>query len=69
MPIYDFECNECGSIYDALVHRIGGIEPCTSCGSGDVRKLVSQGSSFILQGVGWHRDGYGSPKPIIGSED
>jgi predicted nucleic acid-binding Zn ribbon protein len=33
-------------------------ETCPSCGGKNKTKLISQGTSHILKGKGWYRDGY-----------
>jgi len=43
MPIYEFECEECGHRFEELVPRSDAPAPaCPSCGSGPVRRLLSQ---------------------------
>ena len=59
MPIYEYQCESCRSITEALQ----GIsdEPLNTCPecSGKMSKLISQ-SSFHLKGGGWYSDGYSS---------
>lgn len=33
-------------------------ESCPDCGGNDKKRLISQGTSHILKGKGWYRDGY-----------
>ena len=33
MPIYEYECNECGNQFEALVRRIDEKVSCVACGS------------------------------------
>jgi putative FmdB family regulatory protein len=41
MPIYEFECEECGERFEELVAP-GAIDvPCTECGSPRTRRLMS----------------------------
>ena len=40
MPIYEFECEECGRRFEELLGA-GGTAPCPDCGSERVRRLVS----------------------------
>ncbi len=44
MPIYEYECNRCGAVFDCVVLKSSDehIPECTSCGGTDVRKLVSR---------------------------
>jgi putative FmdB family regulatory protein len=57
MPIYEYECRQCGKIEEAI--QKFSDKPLTTCKhcSGDLSKLVSQ-SSFHLKGAGWFADGY-----------
>ncbi len=41
MPIYEFECEQCGSRFDELVSAEGAAPPCPQCGSVRVRRLIS----------------------------
>ena len=61
MPIYEYECEKCGSVFEAIQpisakplkkHNENG---CT----GKVRRLVSAGG-FILKGDGWYANDYPS---------
>ena len=40
MPIYEFECQECGTRFEELV-AAGGSVACPSCGAARVRRLLS----------------------------
>lgn len=33
-------------------------EPCPKCGGKEKERLISTGTSHILKGKGWYRDGY-----------
>lgn len=59
MPIYEYECTECGQI-DEIVQKMSD-KPLTECRhcSGGLRKLISQ-SAFHLKGGGWYADSYGN---------
>ena len=41
MPIYEFECEECGSRFDELVAADAAAPPCPSCGSERVARRIS----------------------------
>jgi putative FmdB family regulatory protein len=41
MPIYEFECEECGSRFEDLV-TAGAAVACPACGSERTRRLYSQ---------------------------
>ena len=57
MPIYEYECENCGQIQEAL-QKISEKPLCTCkhC-SGKLHKLVSH-SSFHLKGSGWYVTDY-----------
>lgn len=59
MPIYEYECSECGRI-DEVVQKMSDkpLVECRHC-SGRVNKLMSQ-SAFHLKGGGWYADSYGA---------
>ncbi|HEX6152732.1 MAG TPA: zinc ribbon domain-containing protein [Solirubrobacterales bacterium] len=41
MPIYEFECEECGARFEELV-AAGGASVCAACGSTRTRRLYSE---------------------------
>jgi len=49
MPLYDFLCIDCGKVSEILVASSGDELKCLSCGSGNVKKMLSAVSS--LSGV------------------
>lgn len=57
MPIYEYQCQKCGEIEEAL--QKFSDKPLTKCKhcSGRLHKLVSQ-SSFHLKGTGWYVTDY-----------
>ncbi len=58
MPIYEYECEECGTQVEIL-QKISDqpIVECESC-DGKLKKLISQ-STFHLKGTGWYVTDYG----------
>lgn len=71
MPVYDYRCEwghefeRTQSITDeplrncpVLVDGPDGGEEEFPCG-GPVERLIAKGTSFILEGGGWAKDGYG----------
>ncbi len=57
MPIYEYECAQCGQIIEAM-QKISDepLTTCTQC-QGPLHKLISQ-SSFHLKGTGWYATDY-----------
>ena len=57
MPIYEYQCQKCGAIEEAL--QKFSDKPLTKCKhcSGKLHKLVSR-SSFHLKGTGWYVTDY-----------
>ncbi|MDL1967072.1 MAG: zinc ribbon domain-containing protein [Deltaproteobacteria bacterium] len=57
MPIYEYECMECGEIIEAIQKFSDkSLTKCKHC-SGKLQKLVSQ-STFHLKGTGWYVTDY-----------
>jgi putative FmdB family regulatory protein len=40
MPIYDYRCNACGHVFEALVRR-AEVPACPSCASADLERQTS----------------------------
>ena len=57
MPIYEYECENCGSV-DEVMQKFSD-KPLTRCRhcSGKVHKLISH-SAFHLKGSGWYATDY-----------
>jgi putative FmdB family regulatory protein len=57
MPIYEYQCQKCGTIEEAL--QKFSDKPLTKCRhcTGKLHKLVSK-SSFHLKGTGWYVTDY-----------
>ncbi|MFH1991824.1 MAG: FmdB family zinc ribbon protein [Pseudomonadota bacterium] len=57
MPIYEYECLQCGRI-DEIIQKFSDrpLAKCAHC-SGKLQKLVSH-SSFHLKGTGWYVTDY-----------
>ena len=57
MPIYEYECDQCGQIEEAIQKFSDRpLIKCSHC-NGKLHQLISQ-SSFHLKGSGWYADGY-----------
>lgn len=61
MPIYEFECSQCGHRYDRL-QKLSDADPvdCPECGAPKVRRRVSA-PSFRLAGGGWYETDFKKP--------
>ncbi len=66
MPIYEYRCNDCGKVFEAMQKFSDKpVSECKYCSGGSVEKLISR-SSFILKGSGWYQSDYArksSPSP------
>jgi putative FmdB family regulatory protein len=62
MPIYEYECEGCGAVFEVL-QKNGDPAPVPhSCGSSNVKKRLSN-TSFVLKGTGWYATDYASKPP------
>lgn len=61
MPIYEYQCDQCGEIEEAL-QKISEapLVQCKKC-SGKLHRLISQ-SAFHLKGTGWYVTDYAGKK-------
>ena len=69
MPIYEYECTECGTVIEVM-QKVGARRApgrCEQC-SGKLKKKISV-TSFQLKGGGWYSDGYGDSGPSSSSTD
>ncbi len=73
MPIYEYECRECGQIEEAWQRFSDApLTRCKHC-TGSLHKLISQ-SAFHLKGSGWYVTDYnkkpsGDAKPAESKTD
>lgn len=57
MPIYEYECSQCGEIHEVFQKLSDKpLQRCKHC-NGKLHKLISQ-SSFHLKGSGWYVTDY-----------
>lgn len=60
MPLYVYQCQDCGDELEML--QKFSDDPPTVCGCGGRLNRVIGDTSFILKGSGWYKDGYASKK-------
>jgi len=54
MPIYEYQCNDCGHRLEALQKLSDTpLQACPECGQPTLRRLVSA-AGFRLKGSGWY---------------
>jgi putative FmdB family regulatory protein len=59
MPMYEYQCKDCGLVFEARQKFADApLTACIEC-SGKVTKLISQ-AGFSLKGGGWYDQGYGT---------
>ncbi len=58
MPIYEYKCNNCGTLFEKLQKfNDPPMTECENCQSADVARVMSP-PAFHLKGGGWYKDGY-----------
>jgi putative FmdB family regulatory protein len=54
MPIYEYECKDCGHVFDALQKMSDDpLRDCPDCGKPELKKRLSA-PNFRLKGGGWY---------------
>ncbi len=65
MPIYEFECEECGEIKEGLYKMADAPDKilvlCPAVRQPRFYRRIMSGSNFHLKGRGWAKDDYGDP--------
>ena len=56
MPLFDYECIQCGHTFELIQSSDKDNPECEKC-RGETRRLISK-SSFRLKGDGWSDSGY-----------
>jgi len=60
MPIYEYECQACGSRKEVLQKMSDEpITDCSECGKSEMKKLISA-AGFRLKGAGWYETDFKS---------
>ncbi len=58
MPIYEYECEQCGGRFE-VTQKFSDPAPttCKLCNAKDIRKVLSP-TAFVLKGSGWYATDY-----------
>ena len=60
MPTYEYECEKCHEHFEK--NQKISDPPVKECPKpdcqGEVKRLISGASTFVLKGGGWYKDGY-----------
>ena len=69
MPIYEFECNECGQPFEELVFSASAVTSvvCPSCESSHVEKKISTFATKIAGGSAYSLNASSAPACNTGS--
>ena len=63
MPIYEYECPDCGQRFEHMQKITEeSLSSCPKCGGQNVQRLVSA-SAFHLKGSGWYKNDYSKNEP------
>ena len=52
MPIYEYECRDCGRQFEKIVYRTSSLQTCEACGSSRVQKRYSAFAVVASRSVG-----------------
>jgi putative FmdB family regulatory protein len=59
MPIYEYQCQSCGFLFDELQSmKEEPLIKCPNCGKNELKKLIGSGSSVIFKGSGFYQTDY-----------
>lgn len=61
MPIFEYKCGKCGTVFERLVSGTGDGVTCEACGSRQVEKLFSSFSTFAAPSARTPCSGGGCP--------
>ena len=57
MPLYEYECDACGSRFEVIQKFSETSTECRKCGKGPVRRLMAA-PAFQFKGTGWYITDY-----------
>jgi len=59
MPIYDYQCKNCGHTFDELQSiKDKPLVTCPKCGKDTLARLIGTGSGIIFKGSGFYQTDY-----------
>jgi putative FmdB family regulatory protein len=69
MPIYEFECNDCGQPFEELVFSASAVDSvvCPSCKSSQVEKMISIFATKVAGGSSYPLNASSAPACNTGS--
>ena len=69
MPIYEYECDECGHQFE-IIQKMSDdkLSVCPECNKPALRKLISA-VAFRLKGQGWYETDFKNGQKKSSSED
>ena len=64
MPIYEYQCKNCGHLFDELQSiKEKPLVKCPSCGKDSLAKLIGTGAGIIFKGSGFYQTDYKKSSP------
>jgi putative FmdB family regulatory protein len=62
MPIYEYECQNCGHHFEELQSMSEApLVKCPNCGKDELKKLIGSGGGIIFKGSGFYQTDYKKP--------
>ena len=54
MPIFEYQCQQCGHVFEILMRGVAGLQPpaCQKCGSSEAEPLLSAFTGRMGSGAG-----------------
>ena len=59
MPIYEYQCDGCGDVFEVRQRMSDPAPQSHACGSKQLHRVLSA-TSFVLKGTGWYATDYGN---------
>ena len=70
MPTYDYECNSCGTVFEAFQSMSAApLDTCVKCGKKTVRRLIGAGAGIIFKGSGFYCTDYAKRSTFGGNAE